>query len=93
MSVASDIIAKFGGVQKVADLTGLSATQIHRWTYERERGGTGGLVPTKHQQPLLDAARERGIDLSEADFFATREPDADRPDGDGTAAASGRSAA
>lgn len=69
MSVAKSIINKLGGVAKVAEITGLTTKQIHCWTYERTRGGTGGLIPAKHQSLLLDAARLKGIELGPADFF------------------------
>lgn len=53
----------------VANMVGVSISRVHRWTYPKDRGGTDGLVPSKHQQPLLDKARELGISLSPADFF------------------------
>lgn len=44
-------------------------SRVHRWTYPKARGGTDGRIPTKHQQILLDKAREQGIDLATTDFF------------------------
>lgn len=69
MTVASDIIRKFGGAQAVAEACGVSFTAVYRWTYPRDRGGTGGVIPAKHQQALLRAAVTRGIKLKPADFF------------------------
>lgn len=68
-TIAAHVIAKVGGVDAVASALGLNVSTVHRWTYPKERGGTGGTVPTKHQRELLAVARERGIDLSPADFF------------------------
>lgn len=69
MSPAERIIEKCGGAGVVAEIVGVHVSRVHRWTYSKERGGTGGLIPAQHQQPILDRARERGIDISPADFF------------------------
>lgn len=68
------IIAKLGGAQRVAELLGLNVSQVHRWKYPRERGGTGGFVPTRHQQELLDIAAALGVDLAPAEFFLPADP-------------------
>jgi hypothetical protein len=54
-------------------MTGVDVSRVYRWTYAKDVGGTGGHVPTKHQQTLLDRAREAGIDLSPHDFFEAAE--------------------
>ena len=69
MAAAKRVIDKMGGIQATADIVGTSHSWVARWTYERARGGTDGVIPAKYQQVLLDAARERGIDLTPADFF------------------------
>lgn len=67
---AARIIDKLGGAKRVAEIVGVDVSRVHRWTYPRERRGTGGIVPSRHQQRLLDHARANGIDLTPADFFA-----------------------
>lgn len=75
MSVARDIIKKCGGgnfsagVALVARWTGVHSSRVHRWTYSKSKGGTDGIIPSQHQQKILDRAREAGIDLTPADFF------------------------
>ena len=69
MTIADSIIRKCGGHAQVAQWLGLSLTQVYRWTYPRERGGTGGLVPARRQGELLAKARAAGVDLEPADFF------------------------
>lgn len=71
---AERIFEKFGGPQEVAGVLGLSVPRVKRWPYPEDRGGTGGRVPSKHQQALLNEARERGVDLTPADFFVETEP-------------------
>jgi len=69
MSPAQRIIEKCGGVTRTAELVGRSESWVYRWTYPRERGGTGGLVPRQAQFALLDAARDGKVDIQPADFF------------------------
>lgn len=66
---ASRIIEKCGGHEAVAAMAGVHVTRVFRWTYPKERGGTGGIIPHRHQQTLLCKAREQGIALDPADFF------------------------
>lgn len=66
---AHSVIAKCGGFDAVAEMTGRSAVRIRRWAYPRARGGTGGLIPAECQILLLQAAPARGIDLRPEDFF------------------------
>ncbi len=69
VNVAQRIIEKCGGPEAVAALAGVHVSRVYRWTYPRERGGTGGLIPTRHQTALLEKARDKGIELTPADFF------------------------
>lgn len=70
MQPASDVVARFGGVQAAADACGVTPNAVRRWTYPADQGGTGGFIPSKRQRALLEAARKRGIKLSADDFFA-----------------------
>lgn len=74
MEPANTIIKMCGGFSAVAQMVGRSEIRIRRWTYEKERGGTGGLVPSDLQQPLLRLARDRGIDLRPEHFFPDAQP-------------------
>jgi hypothetical protein len=66
---AQAVIQKFGGPSAVAELLGIHRTRVSNWQRPQSSGGTGGLIPAKHQQRLLDAARERGLDLKAEHFF------------------------
>ena len=71
MSTPADrVIAAFGGIRATARLVGRNPTSVQRWRKPRERGGTGGCVPTAVQGRLLALARERGIPLEAADLIA-----------------------
>jgi hypothetical protein len=69
MEPANTIISKLGGVEVVKSITGVHRTRVSNWKRPKESGGTGGTIPAKHIPKLLNAARERGIELDLADFF------------------------
>lgn len=66
---ASTIIKRCGGIGTVADWLRLNRTSVLRWTHPKDRGGTGGLIPSKHQAALIAAAREHGKSVEPRDFF------------------------
>jgi hypothetical protein len=70
-NVAQRVIEKVGGHDVAADLAQVSVTSTYRWTYPKSKGGTGGLIPARHQGPLLRRARERGLPLTADDFIPT----------------------
>lgn len=69
MTQAQRIIDMFGGKAAFQERFKISDSRLYRWITPKAKGGTGGRIPPKHQQALLDIAREEGIDLSPADFF------------------------
>lgn len=69
MEPAQNIISMCGGVAEVAQMVGRSVIRVRRWTYPKERGGTDGLIPSDMQPVLLEAARQRGINLRPEHFF------------------------
>lgn len=69
MEPAKTIIEICGGFDAVAEMVGRHQTRVRRWTYPRDKGGTGGLIPSDMQAPLLEAARKRGIKLKPDHFF------------------------
>ena len=70
-SAAEIVIAKCGGHGAVVDICNVHITRVYRWAYPREKGGSGGLIPSRHQVRLLEAARERGFKLEPVDFFSS----------------------
>jgi hypothetical protein len=66
---AARVISKFGGHKAVASAAGVDVSRVFRWTYPASRGGTDGVIPTRHQQRLLNEAHKQGIDLRPEDFF------------------------
>ena len=71
MEPASTIIEICGGFRAVAEMTGRDVTRVHRWTYPKERGGTGGRIPSDMQDRLLAEANRRGLPLGPQHFFSS----------------------
>lgn len=70
-SQAQRVIDKFGGspegIKRLARGLDCSVHAIYRWTYPTDRGGTGGLVPSRAMQKIVVLAREEGIFLDAED--------------------------
>jgi len=69
MEPAKNIIELCGGVDAVAGIVGRDVTRIRRWTYPKERGGTGGLIPSDCAQVLMSAAVILKLPLKPEHFF------------------------
>lgn len=75
-TAADHVIEKCGGFKQVSDWLGIDLSAVYRFTYPRERGGTDGVIPARHQTALLQKARENGVDLCPNDFFVAPTDDA-----------------
>lgn len=81
LTQAERIIAKFGNARRlsqamdrVAKIGGnpnryRSPAVVYRWTYPKERGGTGGKIPSSAMDDVMAAARLEGIILTAEDWF------------------------
>ncbi|MDP3327714.1 hypothetical protein [Parvibaculum sp.] len=70
---AKAVIAKLGGPEAVATVTGKHISRVYRWMYSKERGGTGGVIPQRDAEKLLAHAERQGVDLHPGDFFSKEE--------------------
>ncbi len=57
LTPAQRIIARFG-VETLARWTGRHRTRVHAWTWPSARGGTGGAIPIKVRQRIIEGARQ-----------------------------------
>lgn len=78
VNAAKHVIRKCGGFKQVSEWLDLDLSAVYRFTHERSKGGTDGVIPSRHQAVLLQKSRECGIDLKPDDFFfdGPDEPDA-----------------
>ena len=51
------------GVSVVSAITGVGVTSVRKWRYPKEKGGTGGLIPSRRWMRLKQEGRRRGIPL------------------------------
>lgn len=67
------IIRRFGGHKRMAEIFALlgmpyNLSTIYRWNYPKEKGGTGGVIPTTAWPEIQKAARLEGVLLKPEDF-------------------------
>lgn len=68
---AASVVEKCGGINATAKLIGRHRSVVNRWLLPAVQGGTGGQIPMRHAQRLL----EQVLALSEEDFFLKRADD------------------
>jgi len=65
---AERILKRFGA-GRLATWTGRHRSRVHAWTWPTAKGGTGGSIPPRLQQAIIEGARrDLGEDVSFADF-------------------------
>jgi sugar phosphate isomerase/epimerase len=69
MTVAETMIEAFGGREELAAALGVNIVQVYRWTYPKDKKGTGGAIPARHFPKLLELAKKRGIEVDPADLI------------------------
>lgn len=72
-SQADRILYKFGGPRHLRDVLKAigrprNLSSIYRWTYPKEDGGTGGLIPTSAWPDLHVAAHFDGVIITSEDM-------------------------
>ena len=67
---AASIVSRLGGPGVVAGVVSVHRTRVSNWKREKEKGGTGGLIPQKYHRMLLDYAAQKEIELKAEDFLA-----------------------
>jgi hypothetical protein len=67
---AASIAVKLGGLENLASAAGVSLSRASRYRQPKDKGGTGGLIPSSRQQRILDWAQQHGVKLGPADFFS-----------------------
>lgn len=69
LTPAELVVRRFGGTRRLARLMGRHASTISRWTLPKDRGGTGGLIPSGEQRALLALAAQHDIELSASELI------------------------
>lgn len=72
---AYSLIMKFGseglwsGIKVVAAATDTDPSRVYRWMRPKNKGGTGGLIPSDRQKQLFDYAQKKQLPVEPSDFF------------------------
>jgi len=79
-SQAGRVIKKFGNARRLAEMltlatgTKVNPSRVYRWMHPREKGGTGGLIPSSSMAAVLACARLAGIVLSADELYPKARP-------------------
>jgi len=66
---AHSIIDSLGGSAEVCRALGVSYSQVRKWTWSKQRGGTGGLIPQRWHVAVLDLARRKDVPMTASAFL------------------------
>lgn len=70
---AKTVISRLGGLTKVSALCGVDISTVQRWRMSRDKRGTGGIIPAKYMEVLLQHANDTGVDVKADDLIPRRE--------------------
>ena len=65
---AQRIVDKFGGPRRLAYAAGLEPSRVYRWLYPKDRGGTGGIIPSSAVSLVQVAALMANVELTAEDW-------------------------
>lgn len=65
---ADKILKKLGGPRRVAVGIGVDPTTVYKWTYEKDRGGTGGIIPSASVAKVQKLSVVMGVELTAEDW-------------------------
>lgn len=65
---AASIIARYGPT-KLSSVCRVDRTQVWRWQISVERRGTGGRIPERHYNAILELSESEGHDLTIEDLI------------------------
>lgn len=71
-SQAERVLEKFGGARRLSKVLAIlgrskDPASMYKWTYSRDKGGTGGIIPTSAWADILAAARFDGVMITPED--------------------------
>ena len=66
---AYDVVTMLGGVTKAATICGTYPSTVSRWLQPTSKKGSGGKIPLKYWQPILDYAEQHNIKIGLETLF------------------------
>lgn len=67
--VACEVARLRRGIREAVEITGRTEATVYKWMYPRDRGGTGGFVPSADQQMMLRWSAVKKAGLAADHFF------------------------
>jgi len=68
------IIEQFGGAKALAKAINKDPATVYRWTYAKNKGGTGGLIPSSALHKVRDAANSLNITIEQNPALSEQTP-------------------
>lgn len=69
---AYTVISKIGGYRPTARMLGISPSAVLRWTLPAQLQGSGGAIPQRHWQAILNYAKQNKLGISLRDLSIVR---------------------
>ncbi len=66
------VVAALGGVRPTARLLEISPSAVSRWMTKTEQGGTGGLIPQKYWQTIINFSIAQKLRIKLQDLTSAR---------------------
>jgi len=66
---AYDVFTMLGGATKAATICGTYPSTVSRWLQPTSKKGSGGKIPLKYWQPILDYAKQHNIKIGLETLF------------------------
>ena len=66
------VIVKLGGVRPTARIVDVSPSAVSRWMMAAAQGGTGGRIPQRHWQTIINHANKIRMKLKITDLSDAR---------------------
>jgi len=66
------VISALGGVRPTSRIVGVSPSAVSRWMMTAAEGGTGGRIPQRHWQTIINYAKKNKLSIRLTDLSDAR---------------------
>jgi hypothetical protein len=63
------VISALGGVRPTSRIVNVSPSAVSRWMLPKSRGGTGGRIPQRHWQTIINYANKNKLHIRLTDLI------------------------
>ncbi len=65
---AYSVVTALGGVRSTANLLDIDPSAVSRWTTDKKKGGSGGVIPQRYWAAILRHAKYSKLDINLSDL-------------------------